>query len=105
MPDPRHPRAQTREQWLQRTENARREARFRFARERIDKIAAGDPPPHRRCHAMTPAEVRARVAETRRQQGLPPTISDPTVLAELAAVVADSLADLIREGGDRARSA
>jgi hypothetical protein len=44
MPDPRHPRAQTREQWLERTENARREARFRFARERIDKIAAGNPP-------------------------------------------------------------
>jgi hypothetical protein len=44
MPEPRHPRAQTREQWLERTENARREARFRFARERIDKIAAGDPP-------------------------------------------------------------
>jgi hypothetical protein len=44
MPEPRHPRVQTREQWLERTENARREARFRFARERIDKIAAGNPP-------------------------------------------------------------
>jgi hypothetical protein len=43
MPEPRHPRAQTREQWLQRTENARREARFRFAQDRIRKIAGGDP--------------------------------------------------------------
>jgi hypothetical protein len=46
---------------------------------------------------MTPAEVAARVAETRARQGLPPTISDPTVLADLAALVAD----LIREAGDR----
>jgi hypothetical protein len=38
---------------------------------------------------MTPAEIRARVAETRARQGLSPTISDPAVLAELAAVVAD----------------
>lgn len=44
MPEPRHPRGQTREQWLRRTENARREARFRFARERIGKIVAGAPP-------------------------------------------------------------
>jgi hypothetical protein len=44
MPGPRHPRGQTREQWLQRTENARREARFRFARDRIGKIVAADPP-------------------------------------------------------------
>ena len=44
MPEPRHPRAQTREQWLQRTENARREARFRFAQDRIRKIVDGDPP-------------------------------------------------------------
>jgi hypothetical protein len=43
MPGPRHPRAQTREQWLQRTENARREARFRFAQDRVRKIAGGDP--------------------------------------------------------------
>jgi hypothetical protein len=54
---------------------------------------------------MTPAEVRAWVAETRARQGLPPTISDPIVLAELAVLAADALADLIREGGDRARSA
>ena len=43
MPEPRHPRAQTREQWLQRTENARRQARFRFAQDRIRRIASGDP--------------------------------------------------------------
>jgi hypothetical protein len=43
MPGPNHSRAQTREQWLQRTENARREARFKFAAERVRKIASGDP--------------------------------------------------------------
>jgi hypothetical protein len=43
MPGPRHPRAQTREQWLQLTENARREARFRFAEDRVRKIVAGAP--------------------------------------------------------------
>lgn len=54
MPEPRRPRGQTREQWLQRTENARREARFRFARDRIDKIASGTP-------SLTP-EQRAELA-------------------------------------------
>jgi hypothetical protein len=44
MPGHRHPRAQTREQWLQLTEKARREARFRFAEDRVRKIAAGAPP-------------------------------------------------------------
>jgi hypothetical protein len=44
MPRPRHPRAETREEWLQLTEAARREARFRFARKRIDKIVSCDPP-------------------------------------------------------------
>jgi hypothetical protein len=33
-----------REQWRERTENARRAARFKFAAERVRKIAAGDPP-------------------------------------------------------------
>jgi hypothetical protein len=33
-----------REQWLERTENARRAARFKFAAERVRKIAGGDPP-------------------------------------------------------------
>jgi hypothetical protein len=47
---------------------------------------------------MTSAEVRARVAETRARQGLPPTITDPTTLARLAAMVADTM---IVEGGDR----
>jgi hypothetical protein len=49
---------------------------------------------------MIPAEVRAWVAETRRRQGLPPTITDPTTLARLAAMVADTM---IREGGGDAR--
>ena len=43
MPGPRHPRPQTREQWQQLTENARREARFRHAEDRVRKIAAGTP--------------------------------------------------------------
>jgi hypothetical protein len=43
MPGPRQPRAQTREQWLQLTENARREARYRFAEDRVRKIVAGAP--------------------------------------------------------------
>ena len=34
----------TPEQWRQATENARREARYRHARDRIDKIASGTPP-------------------------------------------------------------
>lgn len=34
----------TPEQWLQATENARREARYRHAQRRVDKIASGDPP-------------------------------------------------------------
>jgi hypothetical protein len=33
-----------REQWLERTENARRAARFKFAAEHLRKIADGDPP-------------------------------------------------------------
>jgi hypothetical protein len=45
MPSPsRRGRDRTPEQWLQATENARREARFRFARDRIGKIVAADPP-------------------------------------------------------------
>ena len=43
MPGPRHPRPQTREQWAQRTENARREARYKHAEDRVRKIAAGTP--------------------------------------------------------------
>jgi hypothetical protein len=44
MPGSHPQRPRTREQWQQATENARREARYRFARERIGKIATGDPP-------------------------------------------------------------
>jgi hypothetical protein len=43
MPGPRHPRPQTREQWQQHTENARREARYKHAEDRVRKIAAGTP--------------------------------------------------------------
>jgi hypothetical protein len=45
-------------------------------------------------------EVRAWVAETRAKQGLPPTITDPTVLAELAAAVADTMVAAAPRGGD-----
>ena len=38
------PNASRREQWLERTENARRAARFKSAAERVRKIAGGDPP-------------------------------------------------------------
>jgi hypothetical protein len=45
MPSPsRRGRDWTPEQWQQATENARRAARFRFACDRIDKIASGSPP-------------------------------------------------------------
>ncbi len=47
---------------------------------------------------MTPAEVRAWVTETRARQGLPPTINDPTTLARLAAMVADTMIIGRREG-------
>jgi hypothetical protein len=45
---------------------------------------------------MTGEEVAAWVAETRARQGLPPTVTDPAVLAELAA---DVMA--VAQGGDR----
>jgi hypothetical protein len=51
---------------------------------------------------MIPAEVFAWVAETRVRQGLPPTITDPTTLARLAVMVADTM---IIKGGGRARPA
>jgi hypothetical protein len=54
---------------------------------------------------VTPAELRAWVAETLARQGFPPTISDPAVLAELAALVADTMVLGRQRGGDRARSA
>jgi hypothetical protein len=52
---------------------------------------------------VTPAEVAAKVAETRVRQGLPPTITDPDFLASLAAAVVDAMVRARREGGDRAR--
>lgn len=48
------PSTTAREQWLERTENARREARYKFATERVRKIANGDP-------KLTPAQ-RAELA-------------------------------------------
>lgn len=38
-----HPAPPTREQWVQRTENARREARYKHAEDRVRKIAGGTP--------------------------------------------------------------
>jgi hypothetical protein len=43
MPGSHHPRPQTREQWAQRTEHARREARYKHAEDRVRKIARGTP--------------------------------------------------------------
>jgi hypothetical protein len=54
MPTLGQPRDLTAEEWLHRTENARRAARYRAAEERVRKIAAGDPP-------LT-VEQRARLA-------------------------------------------
>ena len=55
MPSPsQRGRDWTPEQWQRATENARREARYKFARDRIDKIASGTPP-------LTP-EQRAELA-------------------------------------------
>jgi hypothetical protein len=50
---------------------------------------------------VTPAEVAAWVAETRARQGLPPRISDPTVLAKLAVLVADTMVLARQKGGGR----
>lgn len=47
---------------------------------------------------MTSAEIAAWVAETRARQGLPPTISDSTVLAKLAVLVADTWLDMAADG-------
>jgi hypothetical protein len=44
MPTLGQPRDLTAEEWLTRTENARRAARYRAAEERVRKIVAGDPP-------------------------------------------------------------
>jgi hypothetical protein len=50
-------------------------------------------------------EVRAWVAETRAKQGLPPTVTDPTVLAELAARVADTMVECAPGGDSRGEAA
>ena len=42
---------------------------------------------------LDPAELRAWVAETRRRRGLPDRITDPAVIAVVAEMVADVLAD------------
>jgi hypothetical protein len=43
MPGSSQARDLTAEDWLARTENARREARYRAAQQRVRKIAAGQP--------------------------------------------------------------
>jgi hypothetical protein len=43
MPGSHPQRPQTREQWQQATENARREARYKHAEDRVRKIVAGAP--------------------------------------------------------------
>ncbi len=48
---------------------------------------------------MSREELRAWVAETRARQGLPPRITDPTTVARLAALVADTMVPPGREGG------
>jgi len=48
---------------------------------------------------MTREELRAWVTETRARQGLPPTINDPTVLAKLATLVADTMVLARGKGG------
>jgi hypothetical protein len=46
---------------------------------------------------MTRAEVREWVVETRARQELPPTVEDEATLAELAAMVAETM---LAPGGD-----
>jgi hypothetical protein len=46
---------------------------------------------------VTRDEVRAWVRETRARQGLPPTVTDPATLAELAVLVVESMS---ARGGD-----
>jgi hypothetical protein len=47
---------------------------------------------------MSPAELRARVAESRARQGLGPTITDPAFQQQLAVRVGDVL--VRQKGGD-----
>jgi hypothetical protein len=46
---------------------------------------------------MTPAELRAWVADSRARQGLGPTITDPAAQEQFAAMAADALT---RQNGD-----
>ncbi len=50
-------------------------------------------------------EVCAWVAETRARQGLEPTVTDPAVLAELAAAVADTMVERAPGGDGRGEAA
>jgi hypothetical protein len=52
---------------------------------------------------MTPAEIAAWTAESRRAQGLEPKITDPAVLAQLVALALGP-APLEEEGGGRAQA-
>lgn len=60
---------------------------------------------NRRTPEQTDAELRARVraqvAESRRRQGLPPTVTDPAFREQLAARVADGLVQKRRERRER----
>jgi hypothetical protein len=49
---------------------------------------------------LPPKQVRDWVARTRAKQGLPPTITDPATLAELAALVVETMAPQ-GKAGDR----
>jgi hypothetical protein len=56
---------------------------------------------------VTREQVAVWVAESRAAQGLPPTITDPAVLAAVAELTASTLAELVeapthREGADDA---
>jgi hypothetical protein len=60
-----------------------------FARSGGQALAASRSPEQRREAARHAAEirwsrVRAQVAESRKAQGLPPTVEDPNVLSDLA---------------------
>jgi hypothetical protein len=48
---------------------------------------------------MTREELRAWVAASRAEQGLPPTIADPETLRAVAGMVADTI--LAAQGGER----
>jgi hypothetical protein len=51
---------------------------------------------------MTPAELRAWVADSRARQGLGPTITDPAAQEQFAAMAADALTRQNGDGADHA---